>query len=130
MTSSIRTTTISQQPTFVVGSHLRNRILCTSTGFAPVDALLGGSATIGSIICIGRYTIDTPLYVQFVEEDRERTYASIVLKYLLAEGCVHQHGLFVGSSRRSSVDQMLTVCFAIDTVYQIYANFVRNIYRI
>jgi len=57
--------------------------LLASTGIPDLDTLLGGGLPIGTLL--------------LVEEDYRGSYAKLILKYFLAEGVYHRHGIHLSS---------------------------------
>eukprot|EP00047_Mylnosiga_fluctuans_P019535 m.83652 g.83652 ORF g.83652 m.83652 type:complete len:380 (-) comp8166_c0_seq5:119-1258(-) len=60
--------------------------LLVSSGVSSLDYLLGGGILVGTVL--------------LVEEDKEGSYADVVLKYFLAEGLAQSNALFIASADR------------------------------
>lgn len=68
--------------------NVQNGQLLLSSGIPSLDELTGGGFPVGSVV--------------FIEEDKQCTYAKILLKYFVAEGVVCGHSTFIASQDTST----------------------------
>ncbi|KAI9596132.1 Elongator complex protein 4 [Syncephalis fuscata] len=87
--SAFQRRTPASQPALPQGTRLSvyNTQLLTSTGVSSLDGFIGGGLPVGTLL--------------LVKEDQHTRYAQLLLRYFMAQGLAHGHGLLVASADNS-----------------------------